>query len=71
MNKFVLSNQAQDDIDEIFYYIAKRNVKGAVATGIAIQKTCAMIGGMPEIRHIVEPIGSEFLTPLIFGSATN
>ena len=59
MNKFVLSNQAQSDIDEISDYIPERSIKGAVAVGVAIQKTCAMIGGMPEIGHVVEPIGSE------------
>jgi len=59
MGKFVLSNQAQADIDEISDYLAERSVKSALAVGAAIYKTCSMIGDMPDIGHTVDSIGSE------------
>lgn len=59
MTKFVLTKQAQADIEEISDYISEKNIKGAIAVGAAIQKTCTLISDMPEIGHVVKPIGNE------------
>ena len=59
MNKYVLTNQAQADIEGITDYLLERSVKSALAVGTAIHKTCRMIGDMPEVGHIVDSIGSD------------
>jgi toxin ParE1/3/4 len=41
--------KAQEDIDDITYYIAQDNLEAAVAFFEAVESTCAMLSTMPDI----------------------
>jgi toxin ParE1/3/4 len=41
--------KAQEDIDDITYYIAQDNLEAAVAFFEAVESTCAMLSTMPGI----------------------
>jgi plasmid stabilization system protein ParE len=58
MQKYTLSNQAEQDITEIVKYIRKDDLQSARTMSKAIRRTCVLVGRMPHIGRMANDINS-------------
>jgi plasmid stabilization system protein ParE len=54
--------KAQEDIDDITYYIAQDNLAAAMAFFEAVESTCAMLSTMPDMGSTRDYHNPRFLT---------
>lgn len=71
MKKYILTRQAEKDIDDIADYIFERSPKASLAVYNEIQRTCMLIGDLPQLGHPVEDIGADELFQLAAGKYKN
>ncbi len=58
--------KAQEDIDDITYYIAQDNLEAAVAFFESVESTCAMLSTMPGIGSARDFRNPRFATLRMF-----